>query len=213
MECGRVLRSPVLRVLLAIALVGCASLWPGCSAQKRYSVLNLFFDGVPDPNRPKLRAGEVMVGTEANGAPIIVYTHKPFAEEKCNACHTGGPEAVFRPDVSSVPSTVCIKCHDRVPYEYPVMHGPVATVECLWCHAPHDSAVKHLLKEHSPTICLQCHSREQLPVQPPEHQLAASSCLDCHVAHGATQHGLLRPAPLTTSTTAPAAPPPSGGRT
>ena len=66
---------------------------------------------------------------------MIVFTHKPFAEEKCDACHSGGVNALYRPLPQSVSSEVCLKCHKDATSNKPIMHGPVAAVECLWCHA------------------------------------------------------------------------------
>jgi predicted CXXCH cytochrome family protein len=198
----RSIRALSLRAAVALVLLA-SSLWTGCTTQKNYKVLSFFFDGVPDPNAPKLAPGQMLMGRQPGGAPIIIYGHKPYQDQNCDACHASGIGTVLRPESLNISSTVCLKCHGKIPSEFPVMHGPVATVECLWCHTPHEADTKALLKAHSPDVCLQCHSRELLDPNPPEHMVATASCLDCHFAHGATKHGLLRAG--NTPTTLPAA--------
>ena len=39
--------------LLVCAAIAC--LWAGCTAQKKYQVLSIFFDGVPNPDAPRVR--------------------------------------------------------------------------------------------------------------------------------------------------------------
>jgi predicted CXXCH cytochrome family protein len=105
--------------------------------------------------------------------------------------------------------------------QYPVMHGPVAAVECNLCHVPHESSTPKLLRDTAPTVCVQCHQPELLSAEPPEHVMADKSCLECHSGHGGAKHGLLKSgialkrAPGAPSTTWPAtvpAPAPEGGR-
>lgn len=179
----------VLAAILAIALGG----FLGCSPQKRYEVLSFFFDGVPVPQ-----------GVQGSAdAKLTIYHHKPYADGKCGACHTSDVVEmdISRPmTISEVPSSTCLRCHEKVRGEYPVMHGPVSATECLMCHAPHDSTVAHLLKAAAPLVCVQCHTPDTMVPRRPEHQDEKSDCLSCHVAHGGPKHGLLQ----TTSTTRPA---------
>src|SRR5689334_20334989 len=74
-----------------LSCLAIACFWAGCTAQKKYQVLSFFFDGVPDPNAPRGASGGRGPG-EANGTfqPLVASTHKPFVEEKCDACHAGG---------------------------------------------------------------------------------------------------------------------------
>jgi predicted CXXCH cytochrome family protein len=199
--------------MAAVFLLLVASIiWPGCSAEKHYKVLSFFFDGVPTPQeRAAAAAGGVVVGQGASGEPLVLFTHEPFATENCAACHVGGVSTLYQPVGITVSATVCLKCHEQATRSYPVMHGPVAAVECLWCHAPHQADNKELLRLSSPEVCLQCHTRELLSPNPPEHMVPQSMCLDCHVGHGSEQRGLLRAG----RNAAPEAPTtaPSGGRT
>lgn len=192
MDHRRSTRSLRTRAAAALALIMALSFWPGCTPDKRYQVLSFFFDGVPDPSLAKVPEGASVRGRSASGAPLVFFAHKPYADENCAACHVAGADRVYRPDTATVSPTVCLNCHTGVTDKYPVMHGPVAAVECLWCHAPHEADNKQLLKAPSPDICLQCHSPELLSPTPPEHLQPGANCLECHVAHGANSHGLLR---------------------
>lgn len=210
------IRSPNWRlwrpICIAVACCALVGAWGGCNAQKRYQVLSFFFDGVPDPNAPpEGRRGSL------DGRPRArIYMHKPYADGianpnadgTCNGCHTGNPQmSVFETmNTLSIESKVCLKCHDRVLREYPVMHGPVVSVECLRCHAPHESSHPALLAKTSPAVCVQCHDRELLPPPPEEHLNPKADCLECHSGHGALRHGLLKVRPATLPTTLPTLP-------
>ena len=132
---------------------------------------------------------------------MAVFGHKPYVDDKCNECHVGRIGGLYSPATGDVTSDVCLKCHQKVQNAYPIMHGPVAAVECLWCHAPHEANDKHLLRLNSPELCLQCHTPELLSPDPPQHLDPKADCLQCHSAHGGQKHGLLKsdhaPAPPT----------------
>jgi predicted CXXCH cytochrome family protein len=200
-------RSPrrilILRATAILLVVISSMLWPGCSSdpQERYKILSFFFDGVPNPADQV--AGGGFVRRLPGGEPMVIFSHKPFAEDKCDACHAGGVNALFRQIPETVSANVCLRCHQDAPSKYPVMHGPVATVECLWCHAPHEANHRWLLRDSAPGVCLQCHTPELLSPNPPEHTMPKSDCLECHYGHGAEQHGLLKPRTAPAGTTAP----------
>lgn len=181
-------------ILVAILCIALGS-FLGCSPQKRYQVLSFFFDGVPVP-------GGAQGGGGGEGGRPIAYTHKPYAEGKCGSCHASDEleMTVDRPtNLTAISSSVCLKCHAKIPAEYSVMHGPVASAQCLLCHAPHQSAVPHLLNAPAPRLCVQCHAPETMIPRRPEHQDEKADCLSCHSGHGGTAHGLLRAnAPATT---------------
>jgi predicted CXXCH cytochrome family protein len=182
----------ILALLTLAALAICfAAFELGCTAEKRYKVLSFFFDGVPDPNAPK-------VAVDSSGNPltrpgalpgITVVLHKPYADNNCGACHESATGTYEQ--FTKLPPEVCLKCHAKVPSEYTIMHGPVSAGECLLCHTPHESSIAHLLKDPPPGVCTQCHVSELLPKEPADH-LTNRSCLDCHTAHGGEKHGLLR---------------------
>jgi predicted CXXCH cytochrome family protein len=193
-------------------LILLGGLWIGCTpTEQNYKVLSFFFDGVPNPSDPAFRSGRASRSGGLGGAEaFVVYTHAPYADpdpNACNVCHEGRVGGVYTRSSLTIPPTVCLKCHQDEVNKYPVMHGPVAAVECLWCHAPHESSIPALLRRRAPELCLQCHTLELLAPWPPEHHQPDIDCLQCHVAHGGERHGLLR-ARVNPPSTAP-----SGGPT
>ena len=167
-----------------------AALLVGCTAEKRYKVLSVFFDGVPDPNAPFAQTSDEL---DSSGKPIVhavSFAHKPYEEGKCDACHGSATGNTFE-SFQKVDDSVCGKCHEKVQHEYPRMHGPVALGQCSLCHVPHESSVPSLLKDNPTAVCSSCHLKELLPASPPDH-LTDRNCLDCHSGHGGTARGLLK---------------------
>lgn len=161
--------------------------WSGCSVEKNYDTLSLFFDGVPDPNAAKAaQAGEATGPANLRASPTYSQ-HPPFAKEQCSDCH-GGRKRLTRND-----SAICLKCHENVPTKEERTHGPVAAVACMWCHHPHESAQAKLLREPARKVCSQCHDASVLDTtRVPEHADPGKSCLDCHMGHGGPQPYFLR---------------------
>lgn len=83
----------------------------------------------------------------------------------------------------------CFSCHSEFQGPFPYEHGAVNdyTIEkegCIYCHDPHGSPNRRLLKQPTRPLCLSCHFL-------PKHQTAHSgiwakrNCLECHVdIHG-----------------------------
>jgi predicted CXXCH cytochrome family protein len=167
------------------AICAAALLWFGCSPEKNYETLRIFFDGVPDPHAKTLSQNPTAPGNNKLGSPnrpagVMASIHKPFAEENCTACHAQATQ-IF---ASAMDANVCLNCHQKVLDAYPVMHGPVIGRACLWCHQPHESTSPWLLKTQAATLCTQCHDRESLTQHSEGHRLESASCLDCHNGHG-----------------------------
>lgn len=165
-----------------------AAAWSGCSVKKHYRLLSFFFDGVPDPNAPRM---SVLPGSSVPGnlrdSPTY-SVHPPFAEEKCGDCH------VSRFAIEAMDASVCLKCHPGAAKEYPHMHGPVAATACLWCHAPHESAYSHLFKGEARRVCTECHDSSLLSTdRVPAHADPARDCLGCHGGHGGMDRFFLKP--------------------
>ena len=182
-------------VVALLFLAALVSLY-GCAPDKRYRVLRVFFDGVPDPNAPAVSSSDrardpSTPGAKGGAAQPVAFLHKPYEENKCDACH-GSSSGKFS-DYQKIGADVCLKCHEKVLTAYPVMHGPVTSVECNLCHTPHESTIPALLKQPAPGVCTQCHVTELLSGTTPEHLQPDSKCLQCHFGHGGPQHKLLRP--------------------
>lgn len=191
--------------------------WRGCTPQERYRILSFFLDGVPDPNAPVERKSpsEGVSMIPAGGVPskpkVVYYAHKPFAEEKCNACHKPSAGLV----IPATGGSICATCHKGISTEYAVMHGPVASGACTFCHTAHESTVPHLLQLKPSKLCVQCHVRgdEMLVDTPPAHRDTGRNCLDCHMGHGGDSRPFLRDNRLPAASqpaTSPASQPASG---
>jgi predicted CXXCH cytochrome family protein len=180
------LRGAATRWTLGAALVGsvAAAVWCGCTVTKEnYATLSLFFDGVPDPNARVAggEPGDLLIAAK----PVV---HQPFAEEKCEECH----KTQYRPSRND--PTACLNCHDKLMDKHAWTHGAVAGGACLWCHTPHESARKWLLRGPDRKLCMQCHSAAMLSDQTvPAHADPKSSCLACHFGHGGDSAIMLRP--------------------
>lgn len=179
----------------------CVALWSvvvigigidtGCTVTKdNYATLSFFFDGVPDP--ATLAGGAAPPGDATLMA--MVSTHRPFAEDKCDACH----KTRYRPSRNDGSS--CLACHDRVLTEHNWTHGAVAGGACLWCHAPHESARRWLLRGPDRKVCAQCHSATLLSGSTvPAHQDESVSCVACHFGHGGEDALMLKPGATATT--------------
>lgn len=161
-------------------------IWSGCTAERKYQWVSFFFDGVPDPN-----ARSAQVDSTGNATPprAAYVEHQPFADRDCKACHASFNIAT----IGRADRNACIRCHEQVTTQYPVMHGPVAIGACLICHHPHESPYPHLLREPDVQLCVTCHDRQSmLGPNPPAHLDAQRSCLECHLGHGGLARNLLR---------------------
>lgn len=179
--CGAAARWTIGSTLLAGVV---AAVWCGCTVTKEnYATLSFFFDGVPDPNAR-------IAGTDASDMTIAakVVVHQPFADEKCEECH----KTQYRPSRND--PRACLNCHDKVMEQHAWTHGAVAGGACLWCHTPHESVRRWLLRGPDRKLCMQCHSAAMLTGDVvPAHADEKSSCLSCHFGHGGDSAIMLRP--------------------
>ncbi len=162
--------------------------WFGCTVTtENYAFLSKWFDGVPDPD------AVVIVDGEVRRVDAVTYRHEPYEKKACVECHSS-PSAMFLNRDDS--GRICLKCHETVTTQHPMMHGPVAAVACLWCHSPHQSTHEHLLRRSPVAVCSQCHSPDQVDnPQIPEHVDPTQNCLDCHFGHGGVESFFLRDVP------------------
>ena len=155
--------------------------WLGCSVENDYELLSFFFDGVPEP-------GSFEAGGGFLGGGKTIYQHEPYATDSCLECHPNPSQMQLSRD----DSTICLKCHEDIPEQYPFMHGAVIGNACLWCHDPHISTIASLLREPSPALCTQCHEQGKLSAPVTEHANADTNCLSCHFGHGGDDAWFLR---------------------
>jgi predicted CXXCH cytochrome family protein len=176
---GRPSRGRVLACVVLAALGG----WCGCSVTKsNYSTWTFFFDGVPDPSAAVGAPG----GDQTVAVSVVV--HAPFGEEKCESCH----RTQYRPQRND--PSACISCHGNVAERLAWTHGAVAGGACLWCHSPHESARRWLLRGPDRQVCMQCHPASTMNgTDVPAHVDPTASCLGCHFGHGGASPTMLRP--------------------
>jgi predicted CXXCH cytochrome family protein len=109
----------------------------------------------------------------------------------CLSCHTDSlPD---EPDLKAPVPQLCTTCHTAFSHLAGRVHGPVATGQCLICHAPHQASGHALLRQSPPQLCHQCHEPSNL-AQIKNHQSPAfAQCQVCHEAHTGPGRMLLRP--------------------
>ena len=155
--------------------------------EKRYKVLNLFFDGVPNP-RAQEEKEETTVTPQAKAAgpaqrqPLkaIKSSHPDFVNRECDKCHNKSA-ANFLKD------KICFTCHDPDDFKGEFVHGPVAVGDCLACHYPHESENESLLRQKDARLCLECHLGEDIAGNPlhkfKDTDVEKELCTRCHFPH------------------------------
>ncbi len=174
--------------ICTLVVVGLAA----CSSQVRHQVLTTFLDGVPPAEGTEAHAtvtrSESENATVADEPKTPPSSHSPFRERNCAACHQSGSVRLLR----AAPQLYCLKCHDGDIAPNPTqnmawVHGPVAAVECLRCHNPHESRYPHLVKAPGAVLCTGCHvekAADPKRVADGRGPPTWPSCLDCHSPHG-----------------------------
>lgn len=121
---------------------------------------------------------------------FLSLSHHPVREKviECVDCHRALREPGKAFSFIS-PNEECYRCHSEYEGPHPFDHEAVNdySIEkegCIFCHDPHGSPNRRLLKQPVNQLCLQCHFL-------PKHQIAHGgiwakrNCLECHVdVHG-----------------------------
>ena len=136
--------------------------------------------------------------------------HFPVAEGRCWDCHdphASDKSALLRqgPEGADDPSS-CLICHQAdvgglLGAAHP--HEPFENLDCIGCHAAHNSPYEGLLAAPAADVCYSCHkegSKEVLAAHEGRHT-ASLACVDCHTGHSSAEKGLHR---LPTVTAKPA---------
>lgn len=139
---------------------------------------------------------------EAAAAGSLAVPHAPVTDD-CGSCHN--PHASNERGLLLVPSEeLCGSCHD--PTDTDALHPiPVSRAPCQGCHAPHGSAVQHMLvgaNQHRPFAEGSCDGCHRKPRGTKVRLLMdeAELCLACHgdvaepapgagVVHAAVEQG------------------------
>ncbi|MEJ2696202.1 MAG: cytochrome c3 family protein [Candidatus Sulfobium sp.] len=118
------------------------------------------------------------------------YIH-PAIQMGCKICHAdahkkGGGNPL---GLSSEVPKLCFNCHGNKAFKGKVVHPPVASGMCTFCHDPHSSGNEHLLRAKVPKLCYECHGKfDNKVVHAP---VAAGMCLSCHTPHTGPYEALL----------------------
>jgi predicted CXXCH cytochrome family protein len=101
------------------------------------------------------RQAQHMLQETAGTAPGILSAHKPFAENKCKACHEITLQHREKPDAVSL----CFRqgCHKTELLEKPYRHYKPVVGNCYACHESHASGYGKLLRINEETECHSCH--------------------------------------------------------
>lgn len=153
-------------------------------------------------------------------------THGPSEAGACHACHDLGGSLSFpggggwpdrEPPTGSrrapadspdgamrlrLPGDrLCASCHGDLEGEtlarrFAVVHAPVASGGCTFCHDPHRSAWPRLLKApDGPGLCGRCHDPAVSERICTRSDRSDADCLHCHLPHAGPARGLLRKDP------------------
>ena len=166
-----------------------------CSSKSSYQLKHFIFDGVPKyeeytpiyqdslrniDSLTLLSDIELINNTPISNEKVSISIHEPYKERKCSECHNMQNTKSLL--ISS--SDLCYKCHDNLNSTYSVLHGPVASGDCLVCHSPHRAKYKNLLIKSAQSLCLNCHDLDVLGDNNEHKDINNTSCLTCHDPHG-----------------------------
>jgi predicted CXXCH cytochrome family protein len=87
--------------------------------------------------------------------PDVLSPHKPWAENKCKACHTITLEQREKPQAIGL----CFRqgCHETKVVGNPVVHDRSVLKNCYFCHESHSSEYTKLLRTNEERLCHTCH--------------------------------------------------------
>ena len=190
-----------------VLLVGLGASVMSCDEIERHQALTFFFDGVPPLGSRDFEAELVNSNSqepEPGGQEPVWYVHEP--QKDCANCHQKQRMGRFSAQtrlLEPVPK-LCHNCHTDYTAGALFVHGPVAVGQCLFCHNPHRSKVKHLLNAPEPGLCYRCHDVSMVELIPAHLTQQTSACTDCHNPHAASTKALLKGA-ISPSASAPTA--------
>jgi predicted CXXCH cytochrome family protein len=157
-----------------------------CDEVAHHDVLTFFFEGVPP-----LGQGQLMEDSGDFDSQELSHTrpkqpwfvHQP--RKDCTLCHDKSRQRVFSSQtylIKPIPE-LCYQCHADYTTSAAYVHGPVSVGRCLFCHNPHKSRIKHLLKEPEPELCYMCHNIDLVKLIPAHLVKQQFACTECHNAH------------------------------
>ncbi len=186
----------VSKVLLALLILLLLLMMINCSAGKRYKILKVFFDGVPEPgSQEKKKQEEAAKAAARTQTPAARETwikmksrHPDYAENNCNNCHNRSAVNFLKTPVKEL----CFTCHKEAAFQGKYVHGPVASRACLTCHQPHESRYTSLLNVKDDSLCFQCHNKNHLASNSMHPPAGKIPCFQCHDPHASDNRFFLK---------------------
>lgn len=117
--------------------------------------------------------------------------HKPFEENKCEACHRAGSTDTIKSGIA-----LCVDCHKTAMGGFNKIKSHLIAGNsgnlCITCHSPHASDEKHMLKDKEAKVCYGCHSdtKEYVAKSAYKHP-KLGICSNCHASHGSNSQYFL----------------------
>ena len=188
----------VVSIILGLLLTFAVS----CTPAKKHEFLTFFFDGVPplyEVNEPsEAEVSDVNAQDEDDLEPSkpVIFIHEPWKNCGDNCHNRTETKHGFRGagviGLKASAPELCYECHEKFKDLEGWVHGPVATGACTYCHNPHKSKHKYLLKEAVPELCYQCHRKDEIDLIADHSKESYMQCNDCHVGHASPIKALLK---------------------
>jgi predicted CXXCH cytochrome family protein len=189
--------------VVSISIVLCLALISSCTESKRHKALSFLFDGVPPLSGDAAELSGPDDGSGRRRPEPTWFVHDPLVhfdpswERSCPRCHGEKMQRSFSNEVHLVAPTpqLCFECHEPPSFQEGWIHGPVAQGECVFCHEPHRSLQKFLLKKALPEVCYQCHDSQAIADIEDHAKPSYTQCTDCHSGHASVAKYLLKVGP------------------
>ena len=185
--------------LLVLGLILLVLFFISCNEIERHKALTFFFDGVPPLGQGGLQTEPIETSSpelSQTGQAQVWYVHE--ARKDCSNCHSKRIQRGFsssQPRLIAPIPKLCYNCHTDFATSAQFVHGPVAVGQCLFCHNPHKSQIKHLLREPEPDLCYECHDINTIELIAAHLPKQLSDCTYCHDPHSSTNEVLLKGSP------------------
>jgi len=186
--------TPVNKKIVAL-LISFAFIITACNSSSNYAILSFFFDGVPDPNKPKVEVKTNVIDSTGikkreailKKAASKYILHGPYAAKLCGDCHNMNQGF----SLLKKKHELCYDCHDNYEKIPKFPHGPVLAGLCTECHHPHRSKNKFLLTETGNKLCFKCHLENDITENKFHPSIGKGSCVTCHDPHGSNRRYFL----------------------
>jgi predicted CXXCH cytochrome family protein len=166
-----------------------------CSEEEKHEALTFFFDGVPPLGGWQTQGVADPNGIADPNTPSEVFWYQHESALGCEGCHGDRKKRGFSRQVNllaPVPD-LCYQCHEQYMDLPGHLHGPVAVGVCTYCHEPHRTRHKYLLRSAIPELCYQCHDPEEIAFFDSNHaDKSYENCNRCHEGHASENRSLLK---------------------